>query len=263
MPEPQVRHQVNNGISTITLANPDNRNALGTQLVAELMYAIDEAEANPETRVIVLTNDGPVFCAGADLSERSGTTRSASTQAVDPGKMFGRFRNSPKPFVGRIAGHAVAGGLGLAAAMDISVTIPEAKFGFTEVRIGVAPAMISVICLPKMRPAEGAAAILRGNRFDAQEAVRLGLINQLVEPDDLDATVAAICADLLEGSPQALAASKQLLAQVPEMTFSGGMEWTAKLSKALFKGPDATEGMDAYLSKRPPSWSPRAPLMTD
>ncbi len=166
------------GVKTVTLADVDNRNALSARLTVELVDALDAADADPEVRVVVLTNRGRVFCAGADLSERS--SDDAPSRVVSPLELFGRFRNSPKPYVGRIAGHCVAGGMGLAAAMDISVATDEAKFGFTEVRIGVAPAMISVICLPKMRPADANEVFLRGSRFPAARAVELGLINRAV-----------------------------------------------------------------------------------
>jgi methylglutaconyl-CoA hydratase len=202
----------------------------------------------------VLTNQGRVFCAGADLKEQS--SRKASSPAAALAEVFGRIVRSPKPFVGRIAGHAVAGGMGLAAALDISVALEDARFGFTEVRVGVAPAIISTICLPKMRKAEAADAFLRGNRFTGTEAARLGLINEAVAADQLDARVDAIVDDLLAGGPNALAATKQLLSRVPTMGFEAALEWTADLSAGLFASPEAAEGMTAYLQKRPPPWAP-------
>ena len=188
----KVRTELTSGILTITLADPDNRNALSRGLVAELNAAMDRADTDPDVRVVVLTNDGTTFCAGADLSERSDDDRPDADDVAPGINVFERIRMSPKPWIGRIAGHAVAGGLGLAAVTDISVAIDTAKMGFSEVRIGVAPAMISVLCLPKMRPADAAAAFLRGNRFLAPEAARLGLINEAVAADDLDGAVEAI-----------------------------------------------------------------------
>ncbi len=242
------------GVFTITLADEANRNALSIQLLTELLAAIDRADTDDEIRVVVLTNRGHIFCAGADLRERLDPEVSGST--VDMATVFGRIRRSPKPFVGRIAGHAVAGGLGLAAALDISIAIEEAKFGFTEVRIGVAPAIISVICLPKMSRADAAAAFLQGNRFLAPEAARLGLINDSVPAAELDARVDRVVADLLLGAPGALAASKQLLTKVPSMEFDPALEWAADISARLFAGPEGREGMAAYLEKRPPAWAP-------
>lgn len=282
------------GVVTVTLADETNRNALSRRLMAELTEVLDAADADPAVRVVVLTNSGRVFCAGADLREsshrhanddgvhadrrernRALTHNSprpsddhgdradrrerpprADPVAVTAGQLFGRFRRSSKPYVGRIAGHCVAGGMGLAAAMDIAIARDDAKFGFTEVRVGVAPAMISVLCLPKMRRAEAAAAFLRGNRFDAAEAARLGLINAAVPAESLDAAVESVVADLLAGGPAALAACKRLLYQAPDTGFDATLEWAEGLSAELFAGAEAAEGMDAFLNKRTPSWVP-------
>lgn len=251
----KLQIKAEDGVFTITLNDTANRNVLSLGLVSEFVAAVDAAEADDSIRVVVVTNQGSVFCAGADLSERS--SGDAAPAAADPAMVFGRIRNSPKPFIGRIAGHAVAGGLGLAASMDISIAVDEAKFGFTEVRVGVAPAIISVICLPKMRQADATEAFLRGNRFLAPEAVRLGLINQAVPSGELDEAVNEVVADLLEGSPGGLAACKQLVTKVPALGFDDALAWTAELSAQLFRGPEGAEGMAAYLEKRPPSWSPR------
>ncbi|MCH2442994.1 MAG: enoyl-CoA hydratase-related protein [Acidimicrobiales bacterium] len=250
-----VETDLANGVLTVTLADEDNRNALSSRLTTELTEALDDADADPEVRVVVLTNRGRVFCAGADLSERSSGGSGSSSRPVDPTRLFGRFRESPKPYVGRIAGHCVAGGMGLAAAMDISIAIEEAKFGFTEVRIGVAPAIISVVCLPKIRPADAREAFLRGNRFLAPEAARMGLINAAVPVEELDAAVDAAVADLKAGGPEAIAAAKQLMARVPGMPIDEAFRWAGELSASLFRGEEAAEGMRAYLDKRPPSWT--------
>ncbi len=248
----KVATEFDRGVLTITLTDPDNRNALSNQLLTELLTAIDRADTDSAVRAVVLTNVSHVFCAGADLNERSSAGNSEST--VDMARVFGRIMRSPKPFIGRIAGHAVAGGVGLAAALDISIAIEEAGFGFTEVRIGVAPAIISVICLPKMRRSEAAAAFLRGNRFLAPEAARLGLINEAVPADQLDARVDEVVEDLLLGGPGALAAAKQLLTRVPTMEFDAALEWAADLSATLFDSAEGREGMAAYLEKRTASW---------
>ena len=250
-----VETDLANGVLTVTLADEDNRNALSSRLTTELTEALDDADADPEVRVVVLTNRGRVFCAGADLSERSSGGSGSPSRPVNPTRLFGRFRESPKPYVGRIAGHCVAGGMGLAAAMDISIAIEEAKFGFTEVRVGVAPAIISVVCLPKIRPADAREAFLRGSRFLASDAARMGLINAAVPVEELDAAVDAVVADLKAGGPEAIAAAKQLMARVPGMPIDQAFQWTGELSASLFRGEEAAEGMRAYLDKRPPSWT--------
>ncbi len=250
--EPKVVTEKHQGVMTITLADEENRNVLSSDLIAQLLSTIDAADADPEVRVIVLTNRGRVFCAGADL--KGGST---SGEGVPTGvDLFSRFGKSPKPFVGRINGHCVAGGLGIAAAMDVSVAVDTAKMGFTEVRIGVAPAMISVLCLPKMRSAEASAAFLRGNRFLAPEAARMGIINSAVPADRIDEEVAEIVADLLLGGPAALAACKTLMQRIPRMSVEDAFEWTSQLSAELFAGEEAREGMSAFVEKRPPSWVP-------
>jgi methylglutaconyl-CoA hydratase len=245
-----VLSETERGVTTLTLDDGENRNALGPDLIEELLAAIDAADADPAVRVIILTNSGTVFCAGANL-KTGNQGRTGGPTGLD---LFSRFRASPKPFVGKINGHCVAGGMGLAAAMDLSVALDTAKFGFTEVRIGVAPAMISVLCLPKMRPADAAAAFLRGNRFLAPEAVRLGLINEAVSAEDLDGAVAAIVEDLRLAGPNAMAATKSLLTTVPGMSVDDAFAWTAKLSADLFRQDEAAEGMAAFREKRSPSW---------
>jgi len=242
------------GVVTVTLADEERRNVLSTQLVGELTEALDAADADPDVRVVVLTNRGRAFCAGADLSERSSATGPPAA-VRRPEDLFGRFARSPKPYVGRIAGHCVAGGMGLAAAMDISIAADDALFGFTEVRVGVAPAVVSVVCLPKMRPGDARAAFLRGNRFPAAEAARLGLVNAAVPRDQLDVEVDAVVADLLAAGPSAIAASKRLLAEVPGTPVAEAFRWTGRLSAELFASDEAREGMAAYLEKRPPAWA--------
>lgn len=243
------------GVLTITLNDEPRRNALSRQLLIEVLDAIDRAEADPNIRVVVLTNRGSVFCAGANLAERSSDEPTPTAQrTVELSELFTRIRHSPLPFVGRINGHCVAGGVGLAAVVDISVALDTAKFGFTEVRVGVAPAMISVVCLPKMRLADANAAFLRGNRFPAAQAVDMGLINYVATSDTIDATVTSIVDDLLAGEPQAIASSKQLTVAVPALGMDEAFAWTTKLSARLFASDQAHEGMTAFLEKRPAAW---------
>jgi len=241
------------GVFTITLNDEARRNALSAELVDGLLDAFRAADDDDAARVVVVTNAGRVFCAGVNLAER---TDDAPAAIRDPSALFGHIRNSPKPYVGRIAGHCVAGGVGLAAALDISIAVEDALFGFTEVRVGVAPAVISVVCLPKLREADARAAFLRGNRFPATEAARIGLIHAAVPADHLDDEVDAVVRDLLLGGPQALAATKQLLREVPRMDPDAAFAWTGELSGRLFASDEGQEGIAAYLEKRPPAWAP-------
>jgi methylglutaconyl-CoA hydratase len=254
---PLVETGFANGVMTITLCDEQRRNTLSRQLVRELVAAIDEANDDANVRVVVVTNRGGVFCAGADLTEQS-SPNTGEGRAINLGELFQRIQRSPKPFVGRLAGHCVAGGVGLAAVMDISIAVDNATFGFTEVRIGVVPAMIAVVCLPKMRPADAQASFLRGNRFGALEAARMGLINQVVAPDELDAAVRTVVNDLLAGEPHALAVAKQLTLRVPTLSTDEAYAWTTELSAQLFTSDAAREGMTAFLEKRPASWVTRS-----
>jgi methylglutaconyl-CoA hydratase len=248
-----VETHLDGGVLTVTLADEENRNALSSALVGELVTALDAADTDASVRVVVLTNRGRVFCAGADLTERS--SDGAPKAKVDTADLFSRFSRSPKVYVGRINGHCVAGGMGLASAMDLSVAIDDAKFGFTEVRRGLAPAMISVLCLPRMRPADAAEAMLLGNRMTGADAARMGLVNRAVPADEMDDVVDGFVADLLAGGPDALAATKRLLTRVPGMSTEEAFAWTAGLSAELFRSDEAIEGMRAYLEKRSPDWA--------
>jgi methylglutaconyl-CoA hydratase len=260
-----VQTEVVDGVMSITLTDEEHRNALGPQLIGELLEACDTADADPTVRVVVLTNTGRVFCAGASLAAvdpdrggADGTGADEARRSTDTAGLFTRFRRSPKPYVGRIAGHCVAGGVGLAASLDIAIAADDALFGFTEVRVGVAPSVISVVCLPKMRPADARAAMLRGNRFPAAEAARIGLIHAAVPPDRLDEAVGEVVDDLVSGGPAALAATKRLLDRVPGMDEADAFAWTRQLSSKLFSSDEAAEGMRAFRDKRPASWIPAA-----
>lgn len=242
-------------VMTVTLADEERRNVLSPDLVGAVREALAEANAGDDTRVVVLTNRGHVFCAGADLRHQSSEEGRASGR-VGGGleELLVDILDSPTPVVGRIAGHALGGGVGLAAACDISVATAEAKLGFTEVRLGLAPAIISVVCLPKMRRGEAMEAFLRGDRFGAVRAVELGLLNHAVPAAELDAAVAAVIDDLLLAGPGALAAAKGLVRDVPAMARADAFASTARLSADLFASDEGREGMAAFTEKRDPPW---------
>jgi len=251
-----VRVQSARGIMTATLADVANRNALGAALLSGLRGALRAANADPAVRALVITNEGNTFCAGANLKEQSAANR-AGTGAGQGGfeTLLQELWDSPTPTVGRIAGHVVGGGNGLASALDIAIAADHVKFGFSEVRLGVVPAIISVVCLPKMRRGEALEVFLRGNRFPAARAAELGLIARAVPAAELDSAVAEVLADLRRGGPQALGHAKRLVHQVPGMERSAAFAWTAKLSAELFAGEEAAEGMQAFLQKRAPAWA--------
>ena len=230
------------GIATITLDSPVNRNALSQQLLADLHAALDDAERN-RARVVVLTHTAPVFCAGADLKERAeGIVDSTSfVRAID------RLGTIAVPVIAAIDGPVRAGGIGLMAACDLVVVNPSITFAFTEVRIGVAPAIITGPILQRCGWSKLAAPYLTGEVFDAARALDMGLITHIA--DDVSAAVAQLCRDLLLGGPNALAATKALLRRPHTM-----VELQA-LSESLFTSNEGREGMAAFAEKRPPSWA--------
>jgi methylglutaconyl-CoA hydratase len=253
-----VKVETAGGVMTATLADVEHRNALGAALVTGLREALAAANADPAVRALVITNEGHVFCAGANLKERSADASDAAGRTGGAGAfeaLLQEIQASPTPVVARIAGHVVGGGNGLAAACDVSIAAEDAKFGFTEVRLGVAPAIISVVCLPKMRRGEALEAFLRGNRFPAARAAELGLVTRAVPRDALDEAVAEVLDDLRRGGPQALAAAKRLVYEVPTLSTAEAFAWTTKLSNELFKSEEAAEGMAAFLGKRDATWA--------
>jgi methylglutaconyl-CoA hydratase len=250
----EVRLETADGILTVTLADLENRNALSAVVVNGLHDAISQANADPEIRAVVVTNEGTTFCAGANLKEQSGATQGARPK-VGFEELLGQIQRSPTPIVGKIKGHVVGGGNGLAAALDIAIAQEDVKFGFTEVRLGVAPAIISVVCLPKMRRGDAMEAFLRGNRFPASRAAEYGLISRAVPADELDAVVEEVLEDLRLGGPNALGFAKSLVYEVPGMEQKEAFAWTADLSQRLFRGEEAAAGMKAFLKREKPPWA--------
>ena len=242
-------YAVDGGVATITLNRPANRNALSVELVDAVGDRLQAAQDDAAVRAVVLTNAGNTFCAGADLK-----TKSAAPPRHTLVDILDAIIDSPKPVVGRIAGHCSGGGVGLAAACDISVVADDALIGFTEVRLGVCPAVISVVCLPKLRRADASELFLTGERVPAARAAAVGLVNRAVPRDGLDAAVAEFLAKLVRGGPAALAASKELVARVPQMGRADAFAWAAPLSQKLFHSDEAKEGIAAFKEKRDAAW---------
>ncbi|MFD5584450.1 enoyl-CoA hydratase family protein [Streptomyces sp. NPDC127063] len=232
------------GIDTLSLDSPDTRNALSAPLVTALADALTDSAKDPDVRAVVLTHTGTTFCAGADLRDPP-----HPDALVD---LLRQILHLPKPVVARITGHVRAGGLGLLAACDIAAASPEATFAFTEVRIGVAPAVISLPVIPRTDPRALARYYLTGERFDAAEAVRLGLLTTTA--DDVDEALAPVLDGLRRSSSQALAETKQLLTARVLETFDRDAAGLTALSARLFSSAEAREGMTAFLEKRDPAW---------
>jgi methylglutaconyl-CoA hydratase len=255
MTTPATVLDIANGVATITLNRPDNRNALSSELVASLSSSLARAIDEPAAQVIVLTGAGTVFCAGADLKERRTVTDGDEAGVPTFVRVFEQILDAPKPVVAKLNGSALAGGLGLACSCDLVVAPDTAMFGFTEVRIGVAPAIISVVCLPKLRAADAAELFLTGERITATEALRVGLINRCVAPDAVDATTDGLVEKLRLGGPRALAATKALLDSTDRQARRDAFVRMAALSAQLFASEEAAEGMAAFAQKRPALWA--------
>ncbi|MGX9890641.1 enoyl-CoA hydratase family protein [Streptomyces sp. NPDC002276] len=232
------------GIETLSLDSPATRNALSAPLVAELAEALTECAKDADVRAIVLTHTGNTFCAGADL--RNPPPPEALVAVLR------QMVETPKPVVARVTGHVRAGGLGLLAACDIAAASGEATFAFTEVRIGVAPAVISLPLLPRTDPRALARYYLTGERFDAPEAARIGLLTTAAE--DVDDSLAPILDGLRRSAPEALAETKRLLTARVLETFDRDAADLTALSARLFASAQAREGMTAFLERRDPAW---------
>jgi len=251
-----VHLAVANQIATITLDSESNRNALSSALMSQLEDRLAAALGDDRARLIVLTNTGPVFCSGADLKELS--SPGTRTGSAGPGRLVSILKcilSSPKPVIARVAGPARAGGLGLVAACDIAVSVDSATFAFSEVRVGVIPAIISVVVLPKLGQTRGMELFLTGETFDAAEAARIGLINAAVPADQLDYRVERFAESILKGAPGAIAGSKRLVREVPGMELDEAFAFTGRLSAEYFASEEAREGMAAFAQKRPPQWA--------
>ncbi|MFE0424187.1 enoyl-CoA hydratase family protein [Streptomyces sp. NPDC058953] len=246
-PNPLVTTAHERGVTTLALNSPANRNALSAPLVGELTRALAECGADDAVRAVVLTHTGGVFSAGADL-------RTPPNPYVFVG-LLRQIVAMPKPVVARIDGRTRAGGLGLVGACDIAVASADSDFAFTEVRIGVAPAMISLPLLPRLAPRAAERYCLTGERFGAADAVRIGLLTECGGPGDhVDTVLTPVLDALRAGSPQGLAATKRLVTARVLEAFDRDAEELVQRSASLFASAEAREGMAAFLERRDPAW---------
>jgi len=243
-------YEVKDGAAWITLNKPENRNALTAGLVTELYDHLVAANDEDKARCIVITGAGPAFCAGANLKGGKPPV-GRSVSLVD---VLNQMMDSRKPVIVAINGFAFAGGLGIVAASDICVTAEEAKFSFSEVKIGVIPAIISVVCLRKLGKHIGMRLFLTGERFDGAKAVEYGLAHRAVPLADLTAAVQEEIDAIKLGGPIAVSEAKKLVRIVPELSIEEGFKLTAEWSPKLFASDEGQEGMAAFREKRQPRW---------
>jgi methylglutaconyl-CoA hydratase len=230
----------------ITLAKPERRNAFDAELIRELDEAFSDIG---DARVVVLAGEGPSFCAGADVEwQRSSIDLSYEENVEDALRLYRMLEaidSSPAPVIGRIQGYALGGGSGVAACLDIGIAAEDAVFGFSEVKLGIIPAVISPFVLPRI----GAAArryFLTGERFDAQTALRIGLVSEVT--DDLDGAVDRVVGELLTSGPEAAREAKRLVREQP------GGEEAAQVAARLRSGAEGQDGLRAFLERRKASW---------
>jgi enoyl-CoA hydratase len=251
--EALVRSEVSRGVATLTLDSPRNRNALSRALVTQLLGHLRRVGEDAAVRAVVLTATGPTFCAGADLSEM---TAGAATQT--PAALLEVLRALvllPQPVVAKVAGQVRAGGIGLVGACDVALVAEGVKFAFTEARLGVTPAVISLTTLPHLSSRAASRYFLTGEAFDAAEAARLGLVTAAVPEGQLEGAVEGVLASFRGASPQGLRETKRLTTAAVRRRMEAEGEDMVALSARLFGSPEAQEGMRAFLERRPLPWA--------
>lgn len=246
------------GVATITLNRPDKRNAISYELIEDLLGALDEVAKSPAL-VLILTGAGTAFCSGMDLENLKtliGRTREQSLQDTQTmARLFRTLYEFPKPTIAAVNGAAIAGGTGLAMLCDFTLAVPEAKFGYTEVRIGFVPAIVSTFLLRQVGEKIARDLLLTGRLFDAEEAHHLGLVNEIAPSDGLTARARALAAQLMENSPASLRYTKRLLSDAARAELDPQMEIAVRENAAIRSTADFREGIAAFLEKRKPKWS--------
>lgn len=242
-----VHYNVSDEVATLSLDSQHNRNALSRRLVGDLFERLDRAEADPAVKIVVIRAEGRTFCSGADLSEASGEGMEKAAGVLV--ELQRRIATLDKPVVTRVHGNVRAGGIGIVAASDVALSASDATYAFTEVRLGLAPAAISLSVLPRMTDRAAALTFLTGEVFDGSSAADMGLVTQVVPEGDLDAEVGRVCAALAKGSPQGLRETKRLVgAPLVARIDEHGAE-VARLSARLFGSDEAKQAMLAFLSR--------------
>lgn len=248
-------------VRTITLDRGKVHNAFSPDMIAELTQAFTDAGSDPQVRIVVLTGDGKSFSAGADLNWMKSMAGYSEEENVADAKrldaMFAAMLNCPKPIVGQINGAAFGGGLGLIACCDIAIAVDTAKFAFTEVNLGVVPAVIAPYVIRKTGAGPLTELFLTGERFDAQRAYEIGLLHHIVTPANLPGFTNRLVSTLLTSAPGAVAAAKQLVDTVAQTPLRDVRDYTAQLIATLRAGEEGQEGMAAFFEKRKPGWAGR------
>lgn len=246
-------------VGYITLNRPDKRNALNQQVVSELKEAFKIAEDDPAVKVIVLKANGQAFCAGADLGYlqqlQKNTFEENYADSSHLKDLFYQIYTHPKLVIAQIQGHAIAGGCGLATVCDFSFSAPDAKFGYTEVRIGFIPAIVKVFLLRKIGEGKSKELLLTGDLVSADEAKNIGLINWIVSADELETKVFDFAQKLIKNnSAQSMSLTKKMIAEVPEKSLSEALDYAAYMNAQARATSDCQKGIAAFLNKEELKW---------
>jgi methylglutaconyl-CoA hydratase len=246
------------GVATITLSRPEKRNAISFELIDDLLRALDEV-AKSEAVVLILTGAGKAFCSGLDLDNLKALLGRSPEQNLQDSRMMVRLFRSlyefPKVTIAAVNGPAIAGGTGLALLCDFTLAVPEAKFGYTEVRIGFVPAIVSTFLLRQVGEKQARDILLTGRLFGADEAVLMGLVKEIVAPENLMARAHELAALLMENSPASLRATKQLLTEHARAELDAQIEAAVRENAAIRTTADFREGISSFLEKRKPVWT--------
>jgi methylglutaconyl-CoA hydratase len=258
MDYPTIQLAYEGKVAIITLNRPEKRNAISFELIDELVRALEEV-AKSQAIVLILTGAGKAFCSGMDLENLKALLgRTPEQNLQDSQTMVELFRSLyefPKVTIAAVNGPAIAGGTGLALLCDFTLAVPESKFGYTEVRIGFVPAIVSTFLLRQIGEKQARDLLLTGRIFGAEEALRLGLINAVVAPEDLLSRARQLAASLMENSASSLRATKQLLTDHARMELDAHIDAAVRENAAIRQTADFREGISAFLEKRKPVWT--------
>ncbi len=254
-----VKYSVANQIGTIILNRPEKRNALSSELVRELTNMFEQAEADPTVKVIILKAEGETFCAGADLAYlqqlQHFTFEENLADSNQLKELFVKIYTLRKVVIAQVQGHALAGGCGLATVCDFVFTVPQAKFGYTEVKIGFIPALVAVFLIRKIGEQRARQLLLSGDLISAEEAFSLGLITKVIEAQHLDPTVIKFATRLIQtNSGQSMQSTKLLIAQVQDLPLSEALSQAARMNAQARGTDDCKRGIAAFLNKQEIRW---------
>jgi methylglutaconyl-CoA hydratase len=250
-----------NSVATITMNRPEKRNAISSQMIDELLQALNNADRDHTVRVVILTGAGKAFCSGMDLDALHAIAKQNADDNLGDSRimarLFHRLYSFPKPVISAVNGAAIAGGCGLATFSDITLAVPEAKFGYTEVRIGFIPALVSVMLRRQIGEKRSRDLLLTGRTFDAAEGYRLGLVNEIVAAENLMTRAREMAEVFLAASPTSLERTKRLLLHYDDAHVREEIEWATQANAQIRSTEDFREGLSSFLEKRTPKWTGR------